>query len=85
MDKRALSEQEHILDCFKQSTLDNLSETIAKAVAMIEVALCADFWTCEQRTQYDYCWILSDLISHAKKLCEQLESPSSERGKNLHD
>ena len=57
----------------KQSALDELIESTAKASALAEVALCADFWSCEHRTQYDYLWLLSDLLVNIKTLCEQLE------------
>lgn len=35
----------------KQSALDELIESTAKASALTEVALCTDFWSCEYRTQ----------------------------------
>ena len=58
----------------KQSTLDNLTETIAKASALIQVTLCGDFSGLTHRIQYDYLWALSDFIDQAQQLCDQFET-----------
>lgn len=53
-----------------QSILTTISDNLDKSTAMLQVAMCADFWACEQNIQYDYMWALSDLIEQTQKLCQ---------------
>lgn len=53
-----------------QSNLTIISENLAKSTALLQVAMCGDFWTCEQSIQYDYLWALSDLVEQTHKLCQ---------------
>ena len=57
-----------------KSTLDELSESIAKMATLAQVTLCNEFWSYDQKLQYNYLWVLSDLIDHAQQLCDQSES-----------
>lgn len=61
-----------------KSTLDELSESLAKMAALAQVTLCNEFWSYDHKIQYNYMWVLSDLIDQAQQLCDQPQSTSLE-------
>ena len=52
---------------------DELCEFLSKISALAQITLCPDFWTYSQKVQYDYLWVLSDIIDQAQQLCNNSE------------
>ena len=79
MDTMSLSDREHAINpSVIKSTLDELSESLAKIAALANVTLCHEFWSFEHKVQYNYMCVLSDLVDQAQQLCDQPQSTSLE-------
>lgn len=55
------------------SIINDISEMMTKASALIQVALGDDFLNCTRKIQYHYLWALSDFIENAQSLCEKID------------
>lgn len=56
----------------QSASQEALSECLTKAEAMMQVAVNTDFLELSESVTYNYLWVLSDLITKAKKMNDQL-------------
>ncbi len=69
----------HILDDLARTihpsasqVVDNLSGSLVKASALVQVMLDTGFYQHSHLVQYHYVWILSDLIDQAQRLSDRV-------------